>query len=299
MATNSPLIFTTDTLLEGTHFKLEWLKSILPPHKVWGALGTKAMAANLSDLASMGAARPLFAFVTLGLSGDISVDSVDNLYRGMNRLTDLHGFSIVGGDIIRSDKSIISITLVGAMEKGASPLTRSGAEIGDILCLTAPVGLSETGLRLLRDGKLLSKSAHFKKLLLSHLHPEPKLKEGRIIGDNLATSCIDTSDDLLTSLEILSQKSKVGFELQLNRSHIPPTLLFGSKLLHKDPLQLFLSGGEDYQLLFTCPKVKLKSVQKKCPSALYLGIVRAPSYGTQVYWEGRPVSTKESRFKHF
>ncbi len=299
MATNDPLVFSTDTLLEGTHFNLKWLGSILPPPKVWDSLGYKAMSSNLSDLASMGEVTPHFAFVTLGLSGDISVDSVDNLYKGMNRLGHKHGIYIVGGDIIRSDKSTISLTLVGSMMLGATPLTRSGAKVGDFLFLTAPTGLSEAGLLLLKTGLSHFKSSHIKKLLWSHLTPEPKIKEGSLIGDNLATSCIDTSDDLLTSLEILSQKSKVGFELQLNRSHIPPSLLYGSKLLHKDPLQLFLSGGEDYQLLFTCPKEKLGTLRKKIPSALQIGIVRSPSHGIQIYWKGRPFQIKESRFKHF
>ncbi len=289
LATNT-LAVSTDTLMEGTHFKLQWLNSVLPPTRIWNALGHKAMAANLSDLASMGRVQPLFAFVTLGLNGDISVDSVDNLYKGMRKLGNLHGISIVGGDIIRSDKSIISLTVIGIFLPPSKPLTRSGAKIGDLLLLTGPLGLSELGLSYLRAGK---------KGFETHLFPTPRLKEGSIIGDNLATSCIDTSDDLLTSLQILSAKSNVGVQVHLNHSHLPLSFQKRSKRLHKNPLQLFLCGGEDYELLFTCPKNKFKELKRKMAHSLLIGEVKEKKYGIQIFWEGEKIQPKGAGYRHF
>ncbi|MBI2915336.1 MAG: hypothetical protein HYY07_00580, partial [Elusimicrobia bacterium] len=225
MTPNGLWAFTTDTLLEGTHFRFDWLdRGCGSRNKAWYALGFKSMAVNLSDLAAMGHFQPKFSFVTLGLNGDISVNSVENYYKGILNLTQKHNFSIVGGDIIRSEKSIISITLVGVSDPSKTPLTRSGAKPGQILMGTGAMGLSAAGLEVLK--RRLSTGSTRDVLVRAHLYPQPKMKEGQILSKPLfqVSSLIDTSDDLYSSLEILSQKSRVGFEVDLDSVPIHPSL---------------------------------------------------------------------------
>lgn len=299
LASNCALAITTDTLCEGTHFNLKWLSRFLTPREVWQAIGYKAMAVNLSDLAAMGWVRPIFSFITLGLNGDISVDSVDNLYTGIRKIYNNYNFCVSGGDIFRAEKSIISVTIVGQLlSKGC--VERSGAIIGDVLMASGPLGLSSAGVKILKN-QLKSRSSENKFLIRSHLYPEPKLKEGKILAneDILATSMIDSSDDLMTSLEILAEKSEVGFQIDLDSVPIHPSLLkFCNKFGFK-PLEFVIYGGEDYQLLFTVHPSKAEKVKKKIPSSYLLGTVKPKSFGIQLKMNGRPVRIKNSRFKHF
>lgn len=299
MSTKAPLVFTTDTLIEGTHFKFNFLRSFLNEKEQWQALGYKSIAINLSDFAAMGDVKPLFAFVTLGLNGDISVDSVDNLYTKMKTMAKLHHFIIAGGDIIRSEKSIISVTLCGKL-LSKSPATRSGAEIGDVLMVTGPLGLSAAGLKILIK-QVKSRESYIKSLVYSHIYPKPKMREGKILSDEdiLATSMIDTSDDLVTSLEILSEKNRSGFELNLENVPVHPALLKISEKFKISPFNFILYGGEDYQLLFTVPGSKVNLVKKKIPKAYVLGTVKPKSFGIQLKMNGKPFRLKDTRFKHF
>lgn len=311
----SSLVFTTDTILEGTHFDFNLMKTYFnmnnqfvfkkitqKNHSIgeklfWYSLGYKAMAVNLSDLAAMGNIKPLFSLVTLGLNGDISVDFVDNFYDGMGYFLKKCGYFLAGGDIIRSDKSIVSIVIVGKSES-AYIAKRNGAKIGDILMVSGPIGLSGAGLEVM---KKQIKSVFGKKLVHSHLFPVPQLKAGKILVSKQiqASSMMDLSDDLMTSLEILSQESAVGFEIDLEKIPVHPDLEKISELLHCSPYRFILYGGEDYRLLFTVDSSKVSWVKKEIPSAIVLGKVKPESFGIQIKMNGHPFKTGDRRFKHF
>lgn len=299
LTSKTQLVITTDTLVEGTHFDLNWKSSYLSLKELWYCLGYKAMAVNLSDCAAMGEVEPLFAFVTLGINGDISVDCVDKLYLGMLNLAQKHKIIFSGGDTIRSDKSIISITVVGRL-KNSLPITRCGAKVGEILMVTGPLGLAYCGLKILKN-KAKWKNSSWKSLVYKQLKPEPKLRESKLLTnkDFLATSMIDTSDDLLTSLEILGKKSSVGFEVQLEKVKLPYALKNYSLISHLSPYQLLIHGGEDYELLFTCSEDKVENIQKKCPSSIVLGKVKAKSFGIQFKMGQKTIQLKNLRFQHF
>ena len=122
-------LITTDTLVEGVHFK----------RGNFFALGRKALAVNISDIAAMGG-WPTHALVTLGVPDNLEVSAVDELYRGINGLARRHEIDIVGGDTVASPKAIIiSITLLGEVEKEYL-LTRSGAKVGDLILVTGVFG---------------------------------------------------------------------------------------------------------------------------------------------------------------
>ncbi len=293
------LAFTTDTLVEGTHFRLDWMRRHLSEKEIWRSLGWKAMAVNLSDLAAMGGAKPLLALLTFGGHGDISVDTVENLSVGISNISRIYGISVIGGDTIRADKSIISICLVGEILTHKQIL-RSGAKNGDTLMASGPLGLSSAGLKTLQSrGKIKSRDELF--LLQKHLYPVPRLKEGLCLGnvEIKSTSLLDLSDDLLTSLEILSRESGVGFECDLSKVPIHPALKAFCQKSRLSPYDMILYGGEDYELLFTVPSGHVKTVLKKIPDSYVLGRTLPKKQGIRIWNSGERVTIKDARFRHF
>ena len=299
ISTPSRLAFTTDAMVEGTHFRLDWMRRFFGENEVWRALGQKAMAANLSDLAAMGAVRPILALLTFGGRGDISVDTVENLCRGISNITSFFGFSVIGGDTIRSDKTIVSICLVGELITHKQIL-RNGAGIGDVLMCSGYLGLSMAGLKIL-EKRTGSYNKHERLAVRRHLVPSPRLKEGAFLGnvENKTTSMIDTSDDLLTSLEILSRESRVGFECDLSGVPVHPALKRISGDLRLSPYSFVLYGGEDYELLFTVPASIVERVRRKIPSSYVLGRVMPEGCGVKILKDGGPFRAKDVRFRHF
>ena len=299
LSPNLRLLASTDTLAEDTHFRLARMRKFLEEREVWRALGYKAMAASLSDLAAMGAAKPLFALVTLGARGDISVDTVDNVYRGISKLTRIFHFPVVGGDIIRSYKSLLSVTIVGELITH-KPVLRSGAQKNNIVMATGPLGLSAAGLKILEKGSKSLNRAD-KLLLQAHLYPQPRLREGKILGsvDKMSTALLDLSDDLMTSLEILSREGGVGLEINLDQIPVHPALQEFCGKRGLSPYRFILWGGEDYELLFTAPAGNVPAIKKKIPRSFVLGRVRPKPFGIQIFRSGKRYFDQDARFRHF
>lgn len=134
-------VFTMDTCVENVHFKSEFSS--------WHDIGWKALASNISDIASMGA-QPLYGLVTLGLPPTVNVQDLKEMYQGFADISGEYQMMMVGGDIVKSENVFISISLIGGASQ--SPLTRSRAKVGDSIILTGPVGSSKGGLLLLQQG---------------------------------------------------------------------------------------------------------------------------------------------------
>ena len=133
---------TTDMLVEGVHFDLRWTSA--------EDLGWKALAVNLSDLAAMGDVRPALGVVAAGLPPSLPVGFVDGFYRGLGKLARRYGFSLAGGDTVRSDRLVVSLAVLGELPKGRRPLTRAGARPGDELMVTGTLGDAAAGLEILK-----------------------------------------------------------------------------------------------------------------------------------------------------
>lgn len=231
-------LLTTDTLVEGIHFDIKYFT----PFEV----GKKAFAVSLSDIAAMGG-NPKHALVSLGMSRSVSEAWVLDLYAGMDQMAREFNVSIVGGNISHLQKGFfVSVTLTGEVEKGKCKF-RKGAQAGHSIFVTGPIGSSAVGLHLLKKGKV--KESPF---IRAHKTPSPELAAGQFLGGEPAVSAlIDVSDGLVADLRHLLEAGSVGAEIFL--ADIPTEK--GIEVMVKEHRlylpELVLSGGEDYQLLFT------------------------------------------------
>jgi len=225
------LLFTTDMLIEGVHFKLSKTRPSL--------VGRKALAVNISDIAAMGGI-PKYAVVAFGFRSSSKVSFVKEILGGMKGIADKFGVDIVGGDTNRSDKLIISISLLGETEK-KNLILRSGAKPNDVVFVTGRLGGSY------RSGR--------------HLKFVPRVKEARYLVKNFGiSSMIDISDGLAGDLKRIAESSHVG--VAIDDGAIPCNR--GCKTTDA------LFDGEDFELLFTAPRKEASLIEKKWPYDLKL-----------------------------
>ena len=242
-------VFTTDTMVEGVHFDLRYTG--------WRDLGWKCLATNVSDIAAMGCA-PTYATITLGLRGDIPVDGLTEMYKGMMELTDACGGAVIGGDIVKSPAFFISVALEGAAyaDTPDTLLLRDNARIGDQIAVTGALGSSGGGLKLLLEGADGSGLASYAFLKEAHNRPMPRVSEGETLARVGVRCAMDVSDGLVDDLGKLCRASVVG--AKVHASQVPAD----DRLKSTYPaswLTLALGGGEDYELLFTAPADVMKS----------------------------------------
>ncbi len=237
------LLITTDMLAEDVHFRLSWHD--LP------ALGWKALAQNLSDIAAMGG-TPTHAVVALGLPPRITPADVKALYRGMAPLAEASGVDIVGGDTNRAAILVITLTVLGRVPE-ADVLTRGGGRPGDALFVTGTLGRAAAGLRVLDAGRPIPSA--LQPAVDAQLRPQPRLAAGRALGaSHLAHALMDLSDGLATDLHRLCRASGTGAVVTARAVPVDPVVAATCAWLGDgDPLTLALTGGEDFELLLAAP----------------------------------------------
>jgi thiamine-monophosphate kinase len=246
------MLFTTDMLLEDIHF----MRDAITPYQ----LGRKVIAVNLSDIAAMGG-RPLVALISVGIPVQTGVEEIQELYRGMRDICTGSGLDIAGGDTVASpDKLVINASVIGEVREN-EVLYRSGARPGDRLFLTGSVGDSSAGLKILQH-EIRPPESIGRHFIKAHNEPTPLVEIGAFIATSgLATAMIDLSDGLLSDLGHICKESGVGALLFSEKIPISPelTLLAGGAKFN--PLELALSGGEDYQLLFSVPEKNAQGIE--------------------------------------
>jgi thiamine-monophosphate kinase len=235
-------VLTTDAQVEGVHFD----RRFVPPD----AIGHRALAVNLSDLAAMGA-EPRAALLSFVLPDQLEVAVVDGIVDGLIGLAARHRVAIVGGNITRSTGPLmIDVTAIGSV-RPRRVLTRSGARAGDEVYVTGAIGGAGVGLRSLQEqasAAELQVGPNEEK----YLRPEPRVRAGLLLGRNrAATSCIDLSDGLADGLQQIAAASGVG--MTVDEAEIP--LADGVAEFHRTrgdhPVCAAMAGGDDYELLFT------------------------------------------------
>ena len=236
------LLLTTDLLVEGVHFR----KDFIAPEK----LGRKALAVNISDVAAMGG-KPLYALLSLAAPREIDVAYIDDIVSGIAAMAVESEVELVGGDVSLSSQTIvINIALIGEVD-GDNALYRSGAAPGQAIFVTGQLGASAAGLDILNRGVRIEKYAS---LIDSHISPRPHLKEAEILSSSgVVASLIDVSDGLVSDLGHICQESKVGAILKQTELPIPDKCRQYCEDFKLNPLSFALYGGEDYVLLGTIP----------------------------------------------
>jgi len=292
MASDRITLFTVDALLEGVHFDLSYF--------TFYQLGWRAMAANLSDIAAMGGLAR-WALVSIALPPQLTVESVEELYRGMRNLADRYGVTIVGGDTTGSKSGLaITIALLGEAEEGALK-TRSGARQGDVLAVTGALGGSHAGLMVLRHPKQLDRQ-RYTVAVNRHLMPLPRVEEARWLAKHLdVTAMIDLSDGLASDLGHICRLSGVGAEIDAMRIPFAPGLAEVASALGQNPLDWALTGGEDYELLFTAAKEGFEEGVRKAPLPVtVIGKVVSQERGIQLLdSSGRRTAVSGGGWDHF
>lgn len=242
------LVATCDIQLEGRHF--------LRVRTTAEALGHRAAAVNLSDIAAMGA-TPRHALVSLGLPKELEVAWLDDFYKGLGAELGRYGASVVGGNLTSSEQLIIDITLLGEVAPGRQ-LLRSGAKPGDAILVSGTLGASFVG-RVALDQALPRSDRSVKKVVMTHRTPTPRIKEGLAISrSGLAHAMMDVSDGLAADLGHICEMSKVGARLFAADLPVDNATVAVGKKLGVNLLDAVLHGGEDYQLILTCPQVNAK-----------------------------------------
>jgi thiamine-monophosphate kinase len=267
------LVVTTDVLVDKVHFSD---RTTSPEDAGW-----RAAAANLSDLAAMGAS-PLGITVGLGLPGDALVSWVERLYRGMTECLQQYRTPIVGGDVVRSPAITIAITAFGQVDPTRT-IRRSAARVGDAIVVTGAHGGSSAGLELLLHPELGQNLTDGERtaLIETHQRPQPRLDVLPVLwkicdSQSLRVAGMDSSDGLADAVVQICRASGVGALLECNQIPIPPVLKnWGSP---KQGWEYALYGGEDFELVLCLPKEPAYAlVQHLGKGAAIVGTITAGS----------------------
>ncbi len=247
------LLLTSDVLIEGVHF----IKEYAAPE----ILGKKALAVNLSDIAAMGG-TPVYFLLAIGIPSSTPLSFLDAFSRGLQQMARRFKCSLVGGDVVRSTSGLVICITVGGEVDKRRVLRRDGAKPGDQIFLTGPVGNSALGLRILQAGEDLG-GKETRSLIKSHLSPVPRVREGSSLASaGLPTSMIDISDGLLQDLRHIVRESRVGARLCLDQIPLSKNFRKVAGRFSPAPWDLALSGGEDYELLFTVSPRRLRALDQ-------------------------------------
>ena len=249
-------VVTTDGLVEGVHFRRDWSD----PYSI----GWKAAAVNLSDIAAMGA-DPTFAFVSLALPADETVEWVERLYDGLCDCLNRYGARLAGGDTNSAGAAggglVISVTQLGTVPRGQA-LTRSGGRVGDLLLVTGTLGDSAAGMALLSHCGAVKAEKVNKGVVQAHRRPQPRVVAARAARETGGVhAAMDISDGLAGDLPKLCAASGVGAKINAAALPLSEALEAAAKELDLSPLDLALDGGECCELLLAVAPGDLEAVQ--------------------------------------
>ncbi|MDD4819722.1 MAG: thiamine-phosphate kinase [Flavobacteriales bacterium] len=294
------VLVSTDMLVEGVHFDLSYapLKHV----------GYKAVVENISDICAMnGVAEQIL--VSVAISNRFTVEAMEELYEGMRLAGRIYGVDIVGGDTTSSMQGlIISITVIGYAEKGTE-VRRGGAKEGDLLVVTGDLGAAYMGLQVLRREKEVWKVnpqsqpdlEPYQYILERQLKPEARADIRPLLAqlDVHPTSMIDISDGLSSEVLHICQMSDVGVQLYEEKIPKDPQMITTADEFSLDSSMVALSGGEDYELLFTMPIAEYDKI-KGNPNFTPIGHITAKDTPRQlVLRDGSVVDLKARGWNSF
>ncbi len=285
-------VWTTDLLLEGVHFRRDWQE----PRQ----LGRKSLAVNLSDIAAMGA-RPRYALLSIACPHDTPVEFIMEFCRGFAALADESEVTVIGGDTTAStDGLVVSVTVGGHVPAGRAIL-RSGAAAGDAILVTGHIGDAAAGLQLLQAGH----AGDYPGLVAAFLEPRARLEAAAAAAKAGALAMTDLSDGLASDLRHICEESGTGAMVEPELLPISDQLKAAADRFGWDREAMMLTGGEDYELLFTLPgdlALQLKPLIAKAASipVTIIGEIMPAEYGIRLVGRdgaGRPMPPRG--YEHF
>jgi thiamine-monophosphate kinase len=283
---NCQLAITTDTLVSGVHF----FDDISPR-----ALGHRALAVNLSDLAAMGA-EPTWVSVALTLPS-IDPQWIEEFTEGMHEIAEYFNVQIIGGDTTQGPLTI-TICAKGTVPEGKA-LCRSGAKVGDWIYVTGPLGDAGLAIESRKQG-LKIEPEHLQYVNKRFDYPTPRVAAGQVLR-GLASSAIDVSDGLLADLGHILDMSQVS--AVINIEDIPTSDAMKSSLDFKQQLPFILSYGDDYELLFTVPDSSKGMLDLKLRQygvdATLIGQVKSGDGNIELLYNGENFDFEQQGFEHF
>jgi thiamine-monophosphate kinase len=241
---------SVDAIVDGVHFR----RLEAPPQ----AIGRKALAAALSDLAAMGAEAGE-AYVVLGTPPDLAESELDALVEGLLALAAETGTTLAGGDLTRAPALTLAVTVVGHAAAAGELVRRSGARPGDLLVVTGELGGAAAGRLLLERPELAEALADgtADQLRARQLNPAPRLRVGRALAAAGATAMIDLSDGLAGDARHVAEASGAALRIEAGSLPLAEGVAEVAAAAGRDPLELAASGGEDYELLAALPSERL------------------------------------------
>lgn len=293
-------LVSTDLLIEGIHFDLMYM-----PLK---HLGYKSVVVNLSDIYAMNG-QPRQITVNLALSNRFSVEALEELYAGIRLACRHYGVDLVGGDTSASLKGLmISVTAIGQGERG-KVVYRNGAKPGDLVCVTGDLGSAYLGLQILEREKQLFLSnpniqpelAGKDYLIGRQLKPEARKDMVELFAKNhlVPTAMIDVSDGLASDLLHICKQSGVGAFIEESGVPIHPDAQLQAIEFNLDPVTCALSGGEDYELLFTISPADVEKV-RYLPDIYIMGEITDARDGVVLHTKGGHIHPVQAQgWQHF
>ena len=234
-------VLSVDAVVEGVHFD----RAFTPP----AAIGHRALAVNLSDLAAMGAA-PRLALLSLALPATLELAAFDEMIGSLAAVATRFRMAIVGGNLTRiGGPLVLDVTVVGTVKRRQT-LTRAGARPGDDLYITGSIGAAAAGLQMLRAGAEVAPGSAAERCVQRYLYPEPRLRMGELLGRNrAATACMDVSDGLADAVHQLAEASGVGAAIEGGALPLEPGARSWFEQQGQDAVSASITGGDDYELL--------------------------------------------------
>ena len=286
-------LLTVDTFVEGIHFDLSYTS----PRDA----GRRSMGAALSDIAAMGG-RPSCALISISISGEIKLDVIHSIMRGINDYARTYNCPVIGGETTSiTGPMVIAITVRGEVEKKLL-ITRSGAGPGEGIYVTGTLGDSRAGLEILKEDIQITARKQRK----AFLRPVPRIQEAQFIAENLnPTAAIDISDGLSTDLGHICDESGIGARIYWQSLPLSPGTRKIARLMNIQPQMLAVNGGEDFELLFTAKSDSVEKLKGRFYSRFGISFVRI---GETTNCKGKPtivmpdeseISLKSEGYDHF
>jgi thiamine-monophosphate kinase len=264
-AADGRVVVSTDVLVEGRHFRRDWCTA--------QDVGHRAAAANLADIAAMGAA-PTALLVALCVPANLEASWAEELADGLAEEAATVGAAVVGGDMSGSPTLTIAVTALGDLQ-GRTPVVRTGARPGDVVAMSGRVGYAAAGYTVLSRGFRTPKV-----LVDAYRRPEVPYTAGPEAAELGATAMIDVSDGLLADVGHVAKGSGVAVDLRRDAFEVPRQMRDAAYALGVDPYTWVLAGGEDHALVATFPPAL-----ELPPRWRVVGVVRE---GSGVTVDGKP-----------